>query len=309
MGKKPAIVSRGYGGHFSGITEVQSDNDPRQCGDEPLLLKQKTLVPVYVGKNRFATARKILSKHKIDVILLDDGYQHRQFKRDFNIVLFDASAPSHHYSLLPMGRMRESFSSLKRADALIINKCNRTNSGKVEKLLNKCRPYISESRIFFSDYIFEKWSPLFDEPKSSEFIKTPGSGEKIGHSNNFDFTGSLKKQRSSLICALGNSRDFLKTIDDLGINPARKFIFPDHHLWKPNEIKKIIETMKKDKSFNLLSTAKDAVKLVRYRKEFLNQKIQLWICSMKLKSEKKTIEYLFSKILNCIAQHTGKRLQ
>ena len=272
MDKKVLIVSRGYGGSFSGIMEVQTNSDPRQCGDEPLWLKQKTHALVYVGRNRFATTQKALSRQKTDVVLLDDGYQHRQIKRDFNIVLLDALAPAHHYSMLPMGRMRERFSSLKRADALIITRCNHARPENVKKLIAHCCSYISKSQIFLSDYIFENWSPLFD-----------------------GLSRDLKKEKLSLVCALGNPHSFLKTVHELDVNPIKNFIFPDHYFWTPHDIKEIIKNMEKEKSFDLLVTAKDAVKLFHYRQDFLNRGIQLWICSMNIKLRDKA-ENLFSKM-------------
>ena len=272
--KKVLIVSRGYGGSFSGIMEVQPGSNPRQCGDEPLWLKQKTKAFVYVGKNRFATIQKALSERKIDVVLMDDGYQHRQMKRDFNIVLIDATIPFHHYFMLPAGRMREGFSSLKRVDVLVVTKCNHAKPENIEKLINNCLPHISKEQIFLSEYTFEKWIPLFD-----------------------NLSGSFKKEQVSLACAIGNPRSFLKTIDSLDIKPVKKFIFQDHYFWKSDDVKKIIKDMKEERSSDLLITDKDAVKLLYFKEDFSNCGIQLWICSMQIKFKDKN---LFSKINSII---------
>ena len=280
--QKPAIVSRGYSGKFSGIMEVQKDSDPRLCGEEPLWLKQKTCAPVYVGRNRFATIQRVVLEQKVDVILLDDGYQHRSLKRDFDIVLFDASAPQNHYSLLPMGRMRESFSSLKRAGAVIINKCNWAEPEAVERIMQWCRPFISSSKIFLSDYEFKEWKPLFGE-LSCEF----------------------KKEKLSLACGLGNPQTFLKTVKSLGLDPIGKFIFPDHYFWKPDDLKKITDDMKKTGSLDLLITAKDAIKLSLYREHFVQRRVQLWVCSMETKP-RQSCGALFSQILKVV--QTGSHL-
>ncbi len=279
-GKKVLIVSRGYGGLFSGIMEVLLESNPEQCGDEPLWLKQKTKSLVYVGKNRFAATKKALSKQTVDIVLMDDGYQHRQMKRDLNIVLLDATTPFHHYFIFPVGRMRENFSSLKRANILIITKCNHTKPENVKKLIGCCSPYISRTQIFFSDYIFKKWVPLFD-----------------------NFSRDFKKERLSVACALGNPHGFLETIHNLDIEPVKKFIFRDHYFWKPHDIKKIIKNMNNEKSFDLLITAKDAVKLLRYKQDFYSSGIQLWICSMEIKLRDET-KKLFSKI-NDLSSHGG----
>ncbi len=282
-GEKVLIVSRGYGGDFSGTMEIQTHSNPRQCGDEPLWLKKNTNAMVYIGKDRFLTTQKALCRKKVDVVLLDDGYQHRQMKRDFNIVLLDALAPARHYSMLPVGRMREGFSSLKRADALIITKCNHAKPEQMEKLMEYCLLYIPKSRIFLSDYVFEKWSPLFDNSPRN-----------------------FKKEGLTLVCALGNPHGFLKTVDGLGIKPIKKFVFPDHYFWKPHDIKEIIKTMQKEGSSDLLTTTKDAVKLFHYRKDFCDHGIQLWICSMHIKP-RDGIENLFSKMSICIFHEVSQR--
>ena len=279
MGKKALIVSRGYGGLFSEIMEVLLESDPEQCGDEPLWLKQKTKSLVYVGKNRFAATQKALLKKAVDIVLMDDGFQHRQMKRDLNIVLLDATTPFHDYFMLPVGKMRETFSSLKRANILIITKCNYTKPKNVKKLINHCCPHISRTQIFLSDYVFKKWIPLFD-----------------------NFSRDFKKEQLSVACAIGNPHGFLKTIHNLKIEPIKKFIFQDHYFWKPCDIKKIIKNMKSEKSFDLLITAKDAVKLLRYKQDFSNSGIQLWICSMEIKLGEES-KKLFSKINNLIQGH------
>ena len=208
--------------------------------------------------------------------MLDDGYQHRSLKRDFDIVLLDASAPRNHYSLLPVGRMREGFSSLKRAGAVIINKCNWAEPEAVEGIMECCRPFISSSKIFLADYEFKEWTPLFE-----------------------DLSGKFTKEKLSLACGLGNPQTFLKTVESLGLDPIGKFIFPDHYFWKPNDLERITGDMKKTGSSDLLITAKDAIKLSLYREHFVGEGIQLWICSMETKP-RQGCETLFSQILKVV---------
>ena len=284
-GKTPAIVSRGYKRQSSGIMEVQLDTDPKECGEEPFWLKQKTRSIVYVGENRSDTVEKVLSKHKVDLVLMDDGFQHRWLKRDLDIVLLDATVPFSHYFPLPSGKMREGFSSLKRADILIINRCNQAKEKKLKKLITFCHPFISDSQIFFSDYVLEKLIPLF-KPKNS-----PLSSDKVTTSV-LDF----KNKKTSVLCAIGNPKAFLKNLRSLGVKPVKRFVFPDHYFWKDHEIEKIVKTMKEKESSHLLITEKDAVKLSSYEKIFTDQKIQLWICAMTLRL--RTDEKKFFSMIN-----------
>ena len=290
-GKTPAIVSRGYKRQSSGIMEVQLNTDPRESGEEPFWLKQKTRSIVYVGENRWNTVKKILFKHKVDLILMDDGFQHRWLKKNLNIILLDATAPLSHYFPLPFGRMREGFSSLKRADFLIVNKCNQAEEKKLKKLVSFCRPFLSDSQIFFSDYIFEKPVPLFN----SENPGLSGSTDENFKDKKATPVWSFKNKKISTLCAIGNPGSFLKNLQSFGIIPVKQFIFPDHYFWENHEIEKIVKIMKERDSCDLLVTEKDAVKLSSYKNFFLDQKIQVWSCVMtlKLRADKKKF---FSKI-------------
>lgn len=93
-GRRPGIISRGYGAHRDGLPPVQEvapESDPRQVGDEPLLLARRSGVPVFVGRDRVATAQALLAAHAdCDVIVSDDGLQHYRMRRDAEVVVFDA---------------------------------------------------------------------------------------------------------------------------------------------------------------------------------------------------------------------------
>ena len=148
--KKVAIVSRGYGGDYEGLLEVKSDMDARVSGDEPLWLKNNTEAVIYLSKDRKYAADQVIKKEKPDLIILDDGYQHRRLNRDFNLVIIDASASWDSYHMLPWGRMREPFSSLKRAHTDVINKCNYADEYAIQRLRLKCLQYVGEDQIFLA---------------------------------------------------------------------------------------------------------------------------------------------------------------
>ncbi len=111
------VLSRGYARSAAGIAVVDPAGSPDHFGDEPLLIASKLQVPVIVGADRYQSG--LLAERHFDskLHLLDDGFQHRRLHRDFDIVLLPAADLAG--VLLPMGRLREPLSSLRRADAVV----------------------------------------------------------------------------------------------------------------------------------------------------------------------------------------------
>lgn len=106
-GHRPGVVSRGYGRSGDGVREVQDGDAAAQVGDEPLLIRRRCLVPVWVGRQRAAAARALRQAHpQVDVIVSDDGLQHAALPRDAELVVFDERGIGNG-RLLPAGPLRE----------------------------------------------------------------------------------------------------------------------------------------------------------------------------------------------------------
>ncbi|MFI3245343.1 MAG: tetraacyldisaccharide 4'-kinase [Ferrimonas sp.] len=121
-GYRPGIISRGYGGDKQlQPMAVFADSDPRQCGDEPLLLAQRSGVPLMVGADRIAAAQRLLADNEIDVIISDDGMQHYRLGRTIEIAVVDGQRRFGNGHLLPMGPLRESPARLLQCDLIICN--------------------------------------------------------------------------------------------------------------------------------------------------------------------------------------------
>ena len=119
-GYRPGVVSRGYGGTAQGCVEVQPDSPPGEVGDEPLLIRVKTGVPVVVGRDRVAAARTLLARHPgVDVIVSDDGLQHYRLQRDMELAVVDAASGLGNGWPLPAGPLREPKGRLGSVDAVI----------------------------------------------------------------------------------------------------------------------------------------------------------------------------------------------
>ena len=106
-GWRPGIVSRGHGRRDSAPLAVQEDSDPALSGDEPLLLRRATGVPVWVGRSRAAAARELLrAQPEVDLIVCDDGLQHWALASTLRVAVFDDRGLGNGW-LLPAGLLRE----------------------------------------------------------------------------------------------------------------------------------------------------------------------------------------------------------
>ena len=120
-GYKPGIVSRGYGGSHSGTSmRVDADSPPSVVGDEPVLLAKRAGCPVVVDADR-VRATQMLVEDGVDVVVTDDGLQHRRLRRDFEICVVDGARGLGNRRLLPAGPLREPVSRLQTVDAVMVN--------------------------------------------------------------------------------------------------------------------------------------------------------------------------------------------
>ena len=121
-GYQPAVISRGYGGSVKDPTPVGVNSPASLVGDEPVLIKNRSACPVWVGANRVKVATALLIAHPTcDVIISDDGLQHYQLKRDVEIAVVDPEQHEKYARLLPAGQLREPLSRLTNVDAVICN--------------------------------------------------------------------------------------------------------------------------------------------------------------------------------------------
>lgn len=121
-GWHPLIVSRGYGGTAQQPQQVEPDNSAQQVGDEPLLMAQRNLCPVWIGRDRASAARLAMQAHPhCDIVLCDDGLQHYRLQRDVEIAVIDGARGIGNGWLLPAGPLREPASRLHAVDAVVVN--------------------------------------------------------------------------------------------------------------------------------------------------------------------------------------------
>ncbi len=119
-GFKPGLVSRGYGGKYSGTLEVTPETTYKQTGDEAQILA-KLNAPFFIDKNRSRAARKLQEKHDVDVIISDDGLQHYAMGRDVEIAVIDGARRLGNGLAFPAGPLREPKSRLSEVDFIVNN--------------------------------------------------------------------------------------------------------------------------------------------------------------------------------------------
>ena len=240
-GVKVGILSRGYGRKSRG-TVVVSDgkkilNSLDNSGDEPTLIAKKTNdIPIVVDNNRYRGGNHLISKYNPDIIILDDGFQHRSLKRDLNILLINSLDKKENHKLIPIGKLREPWKNYKRADILIKTKSNLIeNNDFLTKRINKTNKniFISESHI--------KISNVFTEEKLTKI--------------------NLSNKNIMTLSAIGDHKSFITAIKKTGCNLIKALNFRDHYNFNQNLWNKIEYSIQKLNIEFILTTEKDWVKI------------------------------------------------
>lgn len=240
-GKKVGILSRGYKGkRKEDLFLVRNDKEilatSVESGDEAYLHALNLKVPVVVSKDRYKGAIYLRDVCKVDIIIMDDGFQHRKLTKDKNIILIDATNPFGGNDYLPKGRLRESLESLKRADELIITKSNYVNNETLEKIKQRLSKY--EKKISIATFSEENFYNMNGEEKELSIIKN---------------------KKILIFSSIANPKIFYETVKRLEPSEIEEIKFEDHHLYKSEEIKNISE---KGKDYDyIVTTEKDIVKI------------------------------------------------
>ncbi len=236
-GCRPAVVTRGFGGRAGSGPCILSDGaGPRTTweisGDEPYLLARALPgVPVVVGSDRVAGAGAAVSCGA-DVVVLDDGFQHRRLARDLDLVLLDSRLPLGNGRLLPAGPLREPPSSLARASALV---ATRAPDGDPAAVLEIARRHAPGKPVFASSH------------RPAGFVDARGVE-----------TG--KPERAVAFCGIGDPVPFLADVERDGVVLLAARVFPDHHPYAPREIRGLARLAARHRA-PLLTTEKDLVRL------------------------------------------------
>jgi len=281
-GFKVGVLSRGYGRKSHGYKLVCKGNEiltsVEECGDEIYHTALECKVPAAVSENRVKGARKFIEEAQIDLIMLDDAFQHRWIDRDADLVIIDQSFVNSKnfftHNLLPAGDLREGFESLKRSDAIILNR----------KFLEK------EEIIFEMKNHFEKRKIFTAYYKAICFVDVM---RKIEY-NLDDFKG----QDSLVVSGIANPKSFLNILNKVHVNTKNKMIFRDHKNYTLKEVQQIRKQFYITNSHSVLTTEKDAVKLSRFKREFDDTDIFYLKINLCMDDEESFKQYLINKLKN-----------
>ena len=238
MGRRPAIVSRGYGGTSGRGPRVVSDGhgplaESIECGDEPLMLARSLVdVSVIVGSDRTAGAR-LAARMGSDVVVLDDGFQHRRLARDLDVVLLDAGNPFGNHAVLPRGPLREPVSGLSRADVVVLTRSRRDEP--LESIERVVRLHNPDAPLLLAGH------------RAVGFFDSEGSPVE-------------PPARAVAFCGIGSPDRFRFDLEQLGIELALFESFRDHHRYRVSELRRLVQAAARLDAA-LVTTEKDRVRL------------------------------------------------
>ena len=265
---KIGILSRGYKRKSNGFLKLNEYSDISVVGDEPFII-QKTFPDsnVYVCEDRVTGIKNILKNDELDFIILDDAFQHRKLKTTLNIMLSSFSKPFYNDYIFPVGDLRESRLSYKRANIIIITKCPANlNQNEMNDIKLKINP-LEDQKIFFTtisykDILFGNKSVNINSIINKEILLVTGIAET-----------------DSIITYLNSRSIKFKHLE-----------YSDHHHYSNNDINNIL---KFSRNSLVLTTKKDYYKL----KDNIDNLLYLDIETRFLKNEDQFLKEVY-KILN-----------
>ena len=237
-----AILSRGYGRTTRGFILLDEQANASTVGDEPMQYTRMLKgVMVAVCEKRADGIRALLKMNpSVQLILLDDAFQHRYVKPGFSILLTEYSRPYFQDHLLPAGMLREPVSGAKRADAIVVTKCPREmNPAETESMKMQIHP-LPAQHLFFS-YI--QYRELHSFSKGPEMNLAALHGKKV-----------------LLVCGIARPeplRDYLQSMGAV----IEEMFFADHHLFTSGDALSMVKRFEQSAAEIVITTRKDAMRL------------------------------------------------
>lgn len=226
---RPGLISRGYG--------KSSD----EGNDEFMEMSHRfPTVPHVQHRNRAEAMEKLLQTEQVDLVILDDAFQHRQVARSVDMVLLDATEPFGFGHVFPRGTLRESLAGLRRADVVLLTRSDLIH--EVERQKIRQQVFAINPNIV--------WGETIHVPTSLVSLQSFGN-EPIE---------SIAGQSALAFCGIGNPMAFQKTLEQCGVRVAKLIPFPDHYHYTTRDADEILRTAKALGTDLILCTMKDLVK-------------------------------------------------
>jgi len=242
-GKKVCILTRGYGRknpdrHVLVSDATQVFSNPTDAGDEPFLLATNLLgiAAVISDADRITAGQGAIKHLRTDCFVLDDGFQHLRLARDLNIVSVDATNPWGGGRLLPLGRLRETLAGLKRADCIVLTRCDQAKD--VETIREEINRLSGDRPVFQSRMKTVRLVPL----KETDTVLPPVTP-------------------IAAFCGIGNPQSFFNHLKMSGYETVIQQSFADHHTYTQADVDNLRNIARAAGAKSFVTTAKDAVKL------------------------------------------------
>jgi tetraacyldisaccharide 4'-kinase len=255
QGKRVAILSRGYGGSNRRPRIVSDGKNlfmtAAEAGDEPYLLARDLPgVMVVVGANRYEVGKLAQQELQPDCFLLDDGFQHLRLQRDLNILLLDCHNPLGNGFTLPAGLLREPKSAMKRADLIVLTRCD--GGDILPDLAPAGVPQLTAGHRLMG--------------------VTPLDG---GECRSFSV---LYGERVMAFAGIAQPGRFFSGLTEAGLDLVGRFSLPDHAVYDDRTVAGIRQIFRSTGATCLVTTGKDAVKLERYRRQLG----RIWVAQLEM---------------------------
>lgn len=249
-----AVLSRGYKRKSHGFVLADAETTMKMIGDEPYQMKQKFPdITVAVDSKRTRGIDHLIGGEAgkdIDVVLLDDAFQHRYVKPGINILLVDYHRLIIYDELLPAGRLREPVKSKDRADIVIITKCPWNLKPMEFRVITKAMKLYPYQQLFFSTHEYEMPIAVFPEEQG-----------KLGASETLDSLASLKDKNVLLLTGIGSPEQMKHDMEQM-TDHVTPLTFSDHHDFKQKDIVAINEAFAAlPEPKVIITTEKDATRL------------------------------------------------
>ncbi len=246
------MLSRGYRRRTKGFVLASANSRPEDIGDEPYQIYRKfgkRGVMVAVCEKRVDGIKRMLELDpSLNLIVLDDAFQHRYVKPRVSILLTEHSQPVYNDSLLPLGRLREPVKAMNRADIVVLTKCPDDMKPVDYRIFKETFDLFPYQHMLFSRYCYLPLVPLFPEALKDS---NPPQLCNMGAANTV-----------LAVAGVANPRPFIRYLRSFGIK-VKVMIFNDHHNFNHSDmtaIQKKFATIKSKDKF-LITTEKDAVRL------------------------------------------------
>ena len=267
-----AILLRGYKRASRELVTIVSDGERvcatlKESGDEAYMLaRHLNGIPIVVGRQRYQAGRVALERFDVDVLLLDDGFQHRQLARDVDILTVPAYSvtPEHPFrsreKLLPAGSLREPWTALRRADIILLTHTD------VEEVTSYQLPVTRKRTLNFDReraHIFKHRNTLILESVHQPvrlYPLVPKQGFEVSESLHVEET--LEGKRILAVCGIGDPDAFVSTLRQYSPERMALLAFPDHHVYTERDIAEIDAAFKTSRSDLIVTTQKDEQKLM-----------------------------------------------